>query len=367
MKLIPYLTPRNLKLALVAVPVAVAGLYYAVFAADRYVSESVVTVRQSNPTANPLPGAALVLAGLTPGSREDTLYLREYVHSLGLLKRLDQRLKLREHYESEKLDPVSRLWGGTSQEWFLAYYRSRVEVLMDDISGLLTLRVQGFDPQFAEALNKAVLEESERFVNELSHRMAREQQQFAETELARAADKLQQAKAKVLAFQTEHKLLDPLAQAQATGSLTAELQGALSRQEAELRNALTYLQEDSYQVRALRSQVDALRQQLDAERLRATSGKNGERLNALAAQFHDLRLQAGFAEDAYKLALSAVENARIDASRKLKSLVVIEPPAKPEIAEYPRRLYNLATLLIVCGLLYGVTRLIVATIRDHQD
>lgn len=367
MKFMQYLTPRNLKLALVVVPVALAGLYYAVFAADRYVSASVVTVRQTNVSTNPLPGAALMLAGINPPSREDTLYLREYVHSLGLLKRLDERLKLREHYESETLDPIARLWHGTSQEWFLEYYRRRVEVLMDDISGLLTVRVQGFDPQFAEALNKAVLEESERFVNELSHRMAREQQQFAEAELTRAADKLQQAKGKVLAFQTEHKLLDPLAQAQAAGTLTAELQGALAKQEAELRAALAYLQEDSYQVRALRSQVDALRQQLDAERLRATAGKDGERLNALAAEFHDLRLQAGFAEDAYKLALSAVENARIDASRKLKALVVIEPPARPEIAEYPRRLYNLATLLIVCGLLYGVTRLVVATIRDHQD
>ncbi|PPE69728.1 capsular biosynthesis protein [Caldimonas thermodepolymerans] len=369
MKLVSRLTAKRLQWALVYLPMLVATVYFLVFSADRYVSESVITVRQtsSNAPTGGMSGAALLLAGLTPASREDTLYLQTYIHSMGLLQKLDQQLKLREHFGTPLRDPLFRLWGGTSQEWFLEYYRSRVEVLMDDISGLLTVRVQGFEPEFAQALNRAILEESERFVNELSHRMAREQGQFAEAELERATARLQEAKRQLIAFQAKHKLLDPLAQAQATGTLTAELQAALTRQEAELRNALTYLNEDSYQVKALRSQINALRQQIDEERLRATAGKNGDRINAVAAEFHDLQLQVGFAEDAYKLALAAVESARIEATRKLKSLVVVEPPVLPEIAEYPRRWYNLATLLVVCCLIYGVVSLVVATIRDHQD
>lgn len=369
MKFVSRLSSRLLLGVLVIGPMALATVYFLIFSADRYVSESVVTVRQtsSGAPAGGMSGAALLLAGLNPASREDTLYLQTYIHSMGLLGKLNERLHLREHYGEEKLDPLFRLWGGTSQEWFLDYYRSRVEVLMDDVSGLLKVRVQGFEPEFSQALNRAILEESERFVNELSHRMAREQGQFAESELERAAARLQEAKGKLLAFQAKHKLLDPMAQAQAAGSLTAELQAALARQEAELRNALTYLNEDSYQIKALRSQIAALRQQIDEERLRATVGKNGDRLNALAAEFHDLQLQVGFAEDAYKLALTAVETARIDATRKLKSLVVVEPPVLPEIAEYPRRGYNLVTLFVVCCLLYGVVSLIVATIRDHQD
>jgi capsular polysaccharide transport system permease protein len=120
-------------------------------------------------------------------------------------------------------------------------------------------------------------------------------------------------------------------------------------------------------VQALRNQVDALRKQLDAERQRPTVGSNNVRLNEQAAKFQDLLLQAGFAEDTYKLALSAVESARIDATRKQKSLVVIEPPGTPELAIYPRRVYNLVTLFVVCCLIYGVARLVVATVRDHLD
>ncbi len=362
------LTPKRLKIVLIALPLALASIYLTLFAADRYVSESTIALQHTSNDASSVPGAALLLAGLNTPSREETLYVRQYMRSLGLLQALDAKLGLRKHYEAQKLDLLTRLWGDTSQEGFLDYYRKRVEVSMDDLSSTLTLRVQGFDPAFAQQLNRAVLEESERFVNEMSHRLAREKLGFAEGELARAAERLQQAKVDVLAFQDKNKLLDPTVQAEASGRVTAELQASITKSEADLRSLRTFLNEDSYQVKALRTQIEATRAQLEIERARATgSGKQSDRLGALTIEFQGMKLKADFALDAYKLALAAVENARIDATRKLKSLVVIEPATLPETAEYPRRLYSLATLLVGCLLLYGVVRLVIATIREHQD
>jgi capsular polysaccharide transport system permease protein len=361
-------TPRRLLLAVVALPLLVASLYFGLVAADRYVSESTVALQQSGNDASALPGAALLLAGINPPSREETLYLKQYIHSLGLLQQLDAKLKMRTHYEAQKLDLVARLWGGASQETFLDYYRSRVDVSMDELSSTLTVRVQGFDPKFANQLNQAILDESERFVNEMSHKLAREKLSFADTELARAGEKLQQAKIELLAFQAKNRLLDPTVQAQASGAMVAELQASITKSEAELRVLRTFLNDDSFQVKALRSQIDATRAQLETERARGTgSGRGGDRLGALAIEFEGLKTKAEFGLDAYKLALGAVENARIDATRKLKNLVVIEPATLPQTAEYPRRLYNLATLLVVCLLLYGIVRLVIATIREHQD
>ncbi len=352
---------------LIAVPFAVMAIYLFLFSADRYVSEAIVTVRQASQDAGAVPGIALLLGAVNPPSRDDALYLRQYVHSLDLLNRLDARLKLRDHYEAERKDFLFRLWRGTSQERFLEYYRNRVEVQFAEDAALLTVRVQGFDPDFVQQLNRAILDECELFVNGFSQRIAREQMRFAETELTRATQRVEQDKAKLLAFQTKHKLLDPTLQAQASGSLTAELQASLARQEAELRAAQSYLNNDAYPIRAQRSQIEATRAQLEIERLRGTTGVAGERLNAVAADFQELLLRSTFAQDAYRLALTAVENARIDASRKLKSVVVIEPPSKPETAQYPRRFYNLVTLLVVSLLLYGITRLVIATIREHTD
>lgn len=362
-------SPRRLQLLLLALPMLLALLYYSLFAADRYVSESVVTVRQASQSSSQVPGAALLLAGITPPSREDTLYLQKYVHSLDLLRVLDAQLKLREHLAASRRDPFFRLWGGSTQEDFLQAYRNRVEVQLDDLSGLLTLRVQGFDAAYARALNAAILDHSERFVNAFSQRMAREQMAFAEGELARATTQLQAAQAQLLDYQTRHRVIDPGAQAQAAGVLTTELQASLTRLEAELKDGLSYLNEDAHPVKALRGRIAALRAQLEVERLRGTapSGEEGRRLNAQAMQFHELQARVQFAQDAYKLALTAVENARIDATRKLKSVIVIDAPSQPEDALYPRRVYSLLTIFVVCLLLYATARMVLATIRDHQD
>jgi capsular polysaccharide transport system permease protein len=361
-------TPTRLKLVIVALPVLLALLYFVLIAADRYVSESTVALRQAGSDAASLPGAAMLLAGLSPSSHEDTLYLQQYIHSLGLLQRLDAKLNLRKHYEAEPLDVLARLRGETKQEAFLDYYRDHVDVVLDEVSSTLTVRAQGFKPDFAQALNKAVLEESESFVNELSHKLARERLSFTESELSRAEDRLQAAKAEVLAFQAKNKLLDPTVQAQASGALTADMQVSISRAETELRQLRTFLNDDAYQVRALQSQIDALRTQLTREGARATgSGKQSDRLGQLAIEFQGIQMKAEFALDAYKMALVAAESGRIEAIRKIKSLVVIEPPTLPETAEYPRRIYDLATILVGCLLLYGVARLVIATIREHQD
>lgn len=363
-----HLPARTLAILLIVAPMLLYGVYFAFIAVDRYVSESSISVRQDSGDASALPGAAMLLAGVGTSSQQDTLYLKEFVHSQALLLRLEPKLKLREHFGATPTDLPFRLAGDASQEQFVKYLRERVEAAFDDRTGLLKLRVQGFDPDYAQRLNQALLEESERFVNELSHRVARERLRFAEGELELASQRLQGARNDVLAFQARHKLLDPGLQAQFSGTLTGELEASRSRLEAELTGLLGFLNEDAFQVKALRGRIKALNQQIETERTRATSGdKRGARLNQLAIDFQGLQLQAEFARDAYKLALGAVENARIDATRKIKSLVVVEPPSRPETAEYPLVGYNLATLLAVCVLLYAIMRLVLATIREHLD
>lgn len=363
-----HVSAKRMALVMIVLPAVLFGAYLAVVAKDRFVSEAVVSVRQAGGDAAAVPGAAMLLAGITPAAHEDTLHLKDYVHSQGLIDALEKRLQLREHFAQAGADLPFKLFASASKESFVKYYRERVEVSFDERSALLKVRTQGFTPEFATQLNRAILEESERFVNETSHRIARERMAFAETELAQAGQRLQAARNEVLAFQSKHKLLDPAAQAASTAGLAAELQASRSRLEAELNGLLTFLKDDAYQVQNLKARLAALDQQIAAERNRVTTeNKQGERLNALAVEFQALQLKAQFAQDAYKLSLAAVENARIDATRKLKNLVVIEPPTSPETAEYPLRGYLFATLLVFCVLLFAILRLVFAIVREHQD
>jgi capsular polysaccharide transport system permease protein len=190
---------------------------------------------------------------------------------------------------------------------------------------------------------------------------------FAESELKKVRAHLDDVRNRLLAFQEEHRMLDPTAQAAANTGLTAQLQALQASHQAELKGLLAYLNEDAPQVQALEAQISGIRQQLQAERLGSVTNEDGMSLNVLAGQYQELLAELEFISDAYRGALTALETARIESTRKLKSLVLVESPALPESPEYPRRLYTLLALLMGLMLLYGIGRLIVATIEDHME
>lgn len=361
-----------LALVCIGLPMLAGLLYHGLLAGDRYVSTTVVSVRRAGHDSSAASGLSMLLPGASM-SQEDTRYLREYLHSQGLLLRLEPELHLRAHYGEPRHDLLQRLPPDASQEDLLEYWRRRVELSLDEVSGLLSVRVQAFDAEQAQRINQALLREAEAFVNGISHRIADEQLAFARSELERAETQLTASQRSLVEFQTRHRLLDPQADAQASGQRAAELRARLSKLEAELSAKRAFLHEDAPDLVTLKAELAAVRQQVGRETQGATSAGAGsaagpgDALNRLAVSFHDLKTRAGLADGAYRSALAAVEATRIEASRKVKSLVVIEPPTRPETAEYPRRLYELATLLLLCLAVFGIAHLALATVREHRD
>lgn len=340
-------------------------LYYLFFAADRYVSSIILSVRSMSNDIAPVSGLAS-LVGINAGAREDVLFLQEYIHSLDMLKILDKEVHLKLLYQAQKKDPFFALTQQSSQEDFLKFYQNRVKIIFDDVSGLLKVEVEGFTPQDSEMIANAILKESERFVNEVSHKAAREQMAFAEKELLKAKERLQNAKNNLLAFQARYGVFDPLKQAEAKASLTNTIESQISTKETELATMRSYLNEDAPQIVMLKSEIDALKKQLDKETSKIVSTKSSKRLNDLAAKFQDLTIEAQFAQDAYTVALTSIETTRIESSRKIKQLAVIQGANKPESPTYPRTLYNIITIFVILSVIYGVVKLITMIIEEHR-
>jgi capsular polysaccharide transport system permease protein len=368
-KLLGILSPARLQLAVIAIPWLATAIYLFAFAADRYVSESMVIVRQEG-VAMSIPGGVDALSamfGSSMASREDQYMLEAHILSMDMLRQVDKKLDLRQAYSEPPLDWIFRLDEDASQEEFLKYYRERVNVTVEDSSGLMTIRTQGFTPGIAKAVNEEVVAISEQFINESSHRLAREQMSYAEGELRNARDRLDDVRGRILAFQGEHNILDPTAEAAANTGLTAELEAMLARHEAELKGLQAYLNDDAPQINALQAQIAGIREQVKAERRGSVENDEGKSLNVIAGEYQQLLGELEFATDAYKGALTGLETARIESTRKLKSLVLVESPAAPESPTYPRRIYTLIALLMGLTLIYGIARLVVATIEDHME
>ena len=369
--LLPWFTAKNLRIAVIALPWFLTAIYLVMIASDRYVSESIVVIREEGSVPSIPAGvdALSAMFGTSMASTEDQYMLQAHILSNDMLQQVDEKLNLRNAYSSPKLDFVFRMGRNASREDYLDYYRSRIEVLVDESSGLVTIRTQAFTPEIAQAVNQEVVAISEQFINESSHRLARDQMSFAESELEKSRARFESVRRKLTTFQEKHGVLDPTAQAAANTGLTAELQAMLARYEAELKGLLAYLYDDAPQVQTLQAQISGIRTQLQDEKRRAITeaGADGASLNVIAGQFQELVAELQFSSHAYQSALTALETARIESTRKLKSLVLVQSPALPESAEYPRRSYTLLALLMGLILIYGIGRLIVATIEDHFE
>lgn len=355
---------RWLFLFIVIIPFVLIFLYYMFIASDKYVSESKITIKQTGEPKFSLSLSSFLSIG-QPSSREDAMYLQEYILSYDMLDYLDRKLNLRKIYQSSKIDFISRLDKDATKEEFLKYYKKHVDVLFDEFSGILTIKVFAYTAEDAKKINEAILEQCERYINGVSHKIAKEQLNFIEQELSYANTKMQEAKQKLLKFQNTYKVLDPTQEAQAVATLIGQLESQLAAKEAELKTQLTYMREDSFQIEALKGQIKALREQIEKEKARLVGGENSK-LNKIMLDYLNYKLEADFLTDVYKTILSAMEATRVDASRKLKNVVVISSPNLPEEALYPKRGYNIILASIILLMVYGIISLILGIIKEHR-
>ncbi|EAK9945628.1 capsule biosynthesis protein [Campylobacter lari] len=361
---------KNLKILnsfkIVLILTAFVVFYYVFIAANRYVSESVLSVKSTTGDSGAITGIAALLTN-NSFSSEDITFLKSYIHSLDMLNILEEKIQIRELYQKQKLDFFYSISSSADQEEFLKYYQNRVKIIQENsANGLLRVEVEGFDPQSAHLIASTIVKESEKFINEISHKAARDQMQFAEEELLQFKKRYQKAKDELLAFQNKYGVFDPLKQAEGTLKLIAELESKIAAKEAELLMMQSYINDNAPQIVTIKSEITALKKQLQKEKSKVSSPKSSQKLNDLAAKFQDLTIEAGFAESAYTAALKAYESARIEALRKIKQVVIVQSPSLPQSAKYPEALYSILTSFMILSLIYGIVKFIKMIIEEHR-
>ncbi len=343
---------------------SIAIVYFCFIASDRYVSRADIVIKQAD-QIKMLPDA-LSMLGIGGSNHEDVLLIQDYLKSPDLLRKLDKELGLKAHYQSHKVDYFSRLSSDVSQENFIKYYQDHLTLHLDELSGVLTIELQAFDPAYGQRVVNLMLKESEGFINKLGHQVALEQLAFVEKEVNRAYQRVQDEKAKVLDFQNKYNLISPESTSSARLGMVSQIEGELASQQAQLKQLQSYMKDTAPAVISVKARTEALTEQLAQEKARLT-GTDQNAMNEVTARYMDVQTQATLAADIYKTGLISLEQARVEAYRKLKHLLVISQPTLAEDAEYPRRLYNLATIGVILCLLYGLIIMGLATLREHQD
>ena len=340
---------------------------YWVVASDRYVSESIILIQNTEKLAAPSLDLTSLIGVGGGANRPDQLLMREHLLSVDMLLNLDAQLHLRTHFSSTQQDIFSRMWSeDVPLEWFHEHFLSRLSVHFDEISGVLRIRAEDYDPQMAQRIAALLVQNGEAYMNKLSHELAQAQVDFLEQQVIGAYDAVLSASQTLLDYQNKKGLASPTATAESIIAIIAGLEA----QRTEMQTQMSALPENLVKKHPakirLQQALAAVESQIEQESARLASTE-GNTLNTLIFEQQRLQMDVDFKRDVYKTALVALEKGRMDASRTMKLVSVLQTPVFPEYPLEPRRMYNILTTLIVGMLLLGIAKLLESVILDHVD
>jgi capsular polysaccharide transport system permease protein len=231
---------------------------------------------------------------------------------------------------------------------------------------LLIISAQAYDAQMAQRITEMLVREGERFMNESAHQLAQAEVDFLEQQVVQMNERVLKTRRAVLDFQNKKGLASPQATAESIAGIVARLDAQRAELQAQRASLQAYLVPKHPSIVMFDQQIEAVERQivLEQAKLAAPSGKT---LNATVEEFQRLQLEAGFAQDIYKTGLVALERGRVEATRNIKKVSIIQAPVLPEYPLEPRRYYSTLVFFLVALLLAGVAHLLAAIVRDHAD
>lgn len=349
----------------VVLPVSIALLYFGVIASDVYTSEARFIVRTPEKQAPSGLGMLLSSAGFSKSS-DETAAVEEYIKSRDALAAVNENGLLSRAWTRPTVSVTNRFgspFGGETREDLFSYYQGKVKVSRDSNSGVTTLIVRAFTPKDARAINRKLLELSENLVNQLSRRGRHDLINFAVADVNDAKAKSTQAALALSAYRNRAGVLDPERQATLQMQMVSKLQDELIASRTQLLQ-LRRLAPESPQIEALEVRVAGIANEINKEFGKVVGDEKS--LAASAVRYQRLQLENQFADKQLASALVSLQDAQNEARRKQAYVERIAQPSLPDDASEPRRLRGVLATLVLGLVAYGVVRMLLAGMREHQ-
>jgi capsular polysaccharide transport system permease protein len=253
-------------------------------------------------------------------------------------------------------------------EDFVDYWRHRVTASYDLITGIAVARVQAFTPEDTYLIATTMVSLAEKLINEIAMRSRLDSVRFAEGELKRAQDRVNDLRVRLAEYRDKEAVIDPRSNVVASNTTLAQtLRGILVQYQTELASLEQQkLQAGAPAIVALQSRIFATRQQLAAvEGEVATAKEGGRPLSQVVGQFEKLQLESEVAKTILTTAIASLEQARVNASVQHLYVTLFVRPALPEKSTYPNRGLAILTVALACFFLWTIGLLVIRSIRQH--
>jgi capsular polysaccharide transport system permease protein len=353
---------------LVLCPTLLAGVYFGLFASDRYATELRLAVRGQNVQAIDTLGIMTTLGGPSQiGS--DSYIVVDYLLSREVVDQLQEKVDLRKLYSAPEIDYLSRLDPEAPVEDLVDYWESMTKADYDATRGITTVEISAYRPEDAELIAGEVLRIADDMVNRLSEKARADALRYAQEEVKRAEVRVKEARLALKEFRERNQIADPVRSAGSTQEKIAVLETELGRIEAEIASLRDLVAEGSPRMQVLQAQRKAIEAQIQQARNEISgegAGKQDSAVASILSVYEGIEVERQFAETAYTTALASLERARAEADRTQRYLAVFVAPKAAEEASYPKRIRNTILVALASFLAWAIGLMFVYGVREHM-
>ena len=283
------------------------------------------------------------LAGLLGGRTSSALFI-DLLQSRTISDHLIDRFNLQHVYKKRyRIDTVK----------YLAHHTTVVD---DKKSGVITITFSDTDPQRAQAITQAYLDELNSIVTRANTSSARREREFIERRLVSVQADLHAAESALGQFSSTNATLDIKEQTHAMVDAAAKLQAELIVGQSELDSLQQIYGEGNVRVRAARARIGVLQTELTKMSGNGEISDSGEsselypslrQLPRLAVPWADLYRRVRIQETVFELLSQQYEMARIEEAKDTPVVAVIDQPLVAEKKSFPPRLLMILLLSVV--------------------
>ncbi|MEM9048135.1 MAG: sugar transporter [Pseudomonadota bacterium] len=350
-------------LLMVALPGGFAVHYLFAVAVDRFHSVTAFSVRSED--ASTLPEIPLPIpTGITGALDADIL--NEFIRSQALVEILDRELDLRSLYNRYPQDWVFSLGEQRSIEDLVEHWAYMVDVTYDITTSILEVRAHAFTPEDAHRITVSILRESSALVNRLSQQARDDKIGFAKTDLEEAEARLKEIRLSLRMFRNQNQTADPTQDVEVQMGVINALQQQLAEALIARAEILDVSRPNDPRVGELNRRIQAVETQIELEKDKLGSESDERALADRIGAFEELTTDLEFAEEAYKIAKAAFDQARIEARRQTRYLAAHIEPTLSQAPQYPERAFISALLLGALFTLWGVSMLVWYNVYDRR-
>lgn len=354
---------------LVVLPSLLTAFYLWQRAADQFASDVAFSVRtEEKSSAIELLGGITELSG---SSSSDTDILFAYLSSQELVSRVNERVDLRGIWSRVSLeqDPVFAFDPSGTIEDLQAHWDRKISVVYDSGTGLIDLEVRAFDPEDAQRVAQAVLEECAAMINSLSDIAQEDSIRYTREELQNAVERLKTARRALTQFRNRTQIVDPSIDTQNQMGLLVTLQQQLADALIEFDLLQDTTRDNDPRIAQARRRIDVINGRIASERRKLGLGNEGEGEEAFASlvgEYEGLIVDREFAETAYIAALAAQDSAQAEVRRQSRYLAAHVKPTMAERAEFPKRVKILGLQSLFSFFIWSIFCLVYYSLRDRR-